>query len=428
MAISVRYRLRPPKKGQTYSNPHVLQCRITVNGTQDSGFSAVWKNEKIMVNPAKWKCDQQRTSQRDDPANELIDGHRSAIREVHRNQVARGWTPTKDSVKYEFIEGIEPELKPDGSFYFRAWDSSPKPVDRRISEESAITEALAAYYIQFCGNYAKERKERWQYVQRLLIRYLEETHQPDLPCYKVNAGWARRFHAWLQTIDTGRWKNRKISPAHASTMLYRIGSVLDWLVEEQLLISNPINSIKWPAYQQKEVIFLEQHHIDQVLAMQVRGANFSAHWWFKLMMLTGMDYPDAKLYAQNRQKYESPTLDGTGVIISGLRLKPPHVQYDIPKLPQVDALFAEVTGIPEPNSHQTLYSYLYTLQDMLGFEKRITMKTARKTAGVMFLYAGYTIAEVSRILGHKSISTTEKYYVKVTRRIVESGMKRVNNR
>lgn len=427
MPISIRYRLRPPKKAGQYSNPHAIQCRITVDGVEDPGIGVVWQNEKLVINPAKWDQNRQRSSVRDDIVNEYLIAHKSAIMEIFRNQKARGWKPTKQSVKYEFLEGLPPILLSDGGFHFPAWDKAPRPISVTLSGESMLTDAFAAYIVtlQVAGKLSTIEGGRYKLAHERIKEFLLLNHEPTLPCYKLTLGWAKRFHSWLQTIDTGRHGNQRMCAGHATRYLARLSKCLTWMVDEGWLYSNPILNKKWPAHSTKEVYFLEDDHIDIVLAMKGRGTPGDVLWWFKLMMLTGLDYPDVRQYAKNPKAYEQTTPDG--VLIVGKRKKPPHVEYAIPRLPQLDALFAEHPNGPSSVVSNTINKYTFLIEDKLNFKDRITIKTARKTAGVLFLYAGYEIAEVSRILGHASVQTTERYYVKVTKKMVQRAMKRLKS-
>ncbi|RYF75411.1 MAG: hypothetical protein EOO39_06965 [Cytophagaceae bacterium] len=64
------------------------------------------------------------------------------------------------------------------------------------------------------------------------------------------------------------------------------------------------------------------------------------------------------------------------------------------------------------------------LAPAIGFVYHMTIKTGRKTASSLFLEGELNMAEVSRILGHKTVLTTERYYCRTTAQTVINGMKR----
>ncbi|WP_369008981.1 tyrosine-type recombinase/integrase [Larkinella terrae] len=52
-------------------------------------------------------------------------------------------------------------------------------------------------------------------------------------------------------------------------------------------------------------------------------------------------------------------------------------------------------------------------ESQIGYKNgRVTVKILRKTAGPLFLNKGYTLEVVQQVLGHCSISTTERHYGK----------------
>lgn len=58
------------------------------------------------------------------------------------------------------------------------------------------------------------------------------------------------------------------------------------------------------------------------------------------------------------------------------------------------------------------HAYYCNIRTLLG--KHITTHVARKTYAMHLLNKGMSIESVSRVLGHSSINTTQKYYVRVT--------------
>lgn len=421
--LGINYRIRPPKPGQQYRGLAPVQCRITVYGKQDSGFSVIWEGKKVVIDPAKWNKRTRRSSVRGDEVNDLINEHERAIALVFQKQRKRGWKPTLESVKYEFLSSEEPVyLGEDEGYYFPLLDTG-KRRSLKLSKDSTLLTAYEAY-MQTSGVLNNiTLKGRLQKALIRIEKFLNETGQVSLKCNQITVGWAKRYHAWLITQPVGRKLDSLMSKGHASRQLGFLSRILSWLHEDDYMSNNPLYGIKWPRHDDKEVCFLEGDQVAKVFLMNKEGCAGIALWWIKLMMLTGMDYPDAIKYAKNRSEYEVSTPHG--VIISGKRNKSPHNQFDIPMLTQISELFRQFPDGPEVLSAHTINRYSSLLEKPLDFKSRFTIKTARKTAGVLFLHAGYEIAEVSRILGHSSIRTTERYYVKVTRSMVLRGMMRV---
>ncbi|MDJ1480301.1 site-specific integrase [Cytophagaceae bacterium YF14B1] len=64
-------------------------------------------------------------------------------------------------------------------------------------------------------------------------------------------------------------------------------------------------------------------------------------------------------------------------------------------------------------SNQKYNAYLGTIGEIIGLPFKLTSHILRKTAGALWLQEGIPYALVSTMLGHSSITTTQKHYVRV---------------
>lgn len=62
-----------------------------------------------------------------------------------------------------------------------------------------------------------------------------------------------------------------------------------------------------------------------------------------------------------------------------------------------------------PDSNSNINKQLLRICQMVGLEKRISFHTARHTNATLLLYNGANITTVQKLLGHKSVRTTEIY-------------------
>lgn len=80
-------------------------------------------------------------------------------------------------------------------------------------------------------------------------------------------------------------------------------------------------------------------------------------------------------------------------------------------------------------SNQKFNSYLKEIAEIVGIEKRLTHHIARKTfATTVLLYNDIPIEIVSELLGHSSISITQRHYAKVVQSKVSQEMKNLQNK
>lgn len=138
-----------------------------------------------------------------------------------------------------------------------------------------------------------------------------------------------------------------------------------------------------------------------------------------LIMLTGLDHPDAVRYVQNRHYFEREW--GKMIIIN--RSKPPKSECWIPVLPQLDALMQHIPE-GEPPTNDSINDYMRGVEALIGFSHRLICKVGRKTAGALFFAEFEDIGAVSRMMGHSSVSITERYYVKTTGHTVTKAMRK----
>ncbi|MBD2703808.1 tyrosine-type recombinase/integrase [Spirosoma sp. BT702] len=431
LPISVRFALRSPKKGTTYSNPHPLQVWIAVDGKR-MHFGAFWMGQKLMVDPADWRVVKQVSGRRGDSVNNQIVQMKAYIESIHQKQLDSGATPTLKSVCFECLSGYSPEWSIIHGWVYpddKQKRNKANQYANRISAESPIDEAYQAYiaHLRSLDNTDRALSRitlgRWQRGLVLLHDYESKTGQKLPTAGGLTIGWAKRYHSWLQTQNGGRHFPQPVSAGQASRFVLKVASVLDWMMEEGWLERNPIRSLRWPKHEDKEVLFLEPEHIAHLLTLDWKGTKGIALWWFLLMCCTGLDYPDAVAYARDRNTYEVQGRAGWKIV--GRRKKPPHVEYHLPRLDEVEQLFALYPQGPADISGGVVNRYTDQIEAELGISWRITKKTARKTFGSLMLAAGHRIADVSLMMGHSSITTTERHYVKVRGTSIDRSMERV---
>lgn len=80
-------------------------------------------------------------------------------------------------------------------------------------------------------------------------------------------------------------------------------------------------------------------------------------------------------------------------------------------------------------TNQQFNSFLKEIAGVLGFEKRITHHTARKTfASTVLLYNDIPMETVSELLGHSNIKVTQKHYAKVVQQKISQQMNKLDRK
>lgn len=76
-------------------------------------------------------------------------------------------------------------------------------------------------------------------------------------------------------------------------------------------------------------------------------------------------------------------------------------------------------------SNQKYNDYLKIIQQAIGVTKNLHTHLFRKTYGCFLLNAGANIKQVATALGHKKVSTTEKYYAKLDNEILVTNLAKI---
>jgi len=114
-----------------------------------------------------------------------------------------------------------------------------------------------------------------------------------------------------------------------------------------------------------------------------------------------------------------------------MKRKKTNKMISIPLLPKAKAIlniYDEIGDYALPKfSNQKINSYLKEIGGIVGINKSISHRMARKTfASTVLLYNDVSIEIVSELLGHSSIKITQEYYGKIVQKRVSEEMKRIS--
>jgi len=147
---------------------------------------------------------------------------------------------------------------------------------------------------------------------------------------------------------------------------------------------------------------------------------------FIFCCFTGLAYADVKKLSINDLVIG---IDG-GKWIKTKRTKT-DTRTNIPVLPTAEAILEKYANHPQVLhsemllpvlSNQKMNAYLKEISDLCGFTKNLTFHLARHTfATTVTLTNGVPIESVSKMLGHKSLKTTQ-HYAKILDRKVSDDM------
>ena len=171
---------------------------------------------------------------------------------------------------------------------------------------------------------------------------------------------------------------------------------------------------------QKELGKLENHTFRQARLNQVKDM-------FIFCCYTGLAYQEMSTL---KEEHLIKGFDG-GIWIEMMRQKTKS-KVSIPLLPTASKILDKYR--PEGRllpviSNQKFNSYLKEIAELVEIDKRLTHHVARKTfATTVLLYNDIPIETVSELLGHSSISITQRHYAKVVQHKVSSQMSKLSKK
>jgi integrase len=130
---------------------------------------------------------------------------------------------------------------------------------------------------------------------------------------------------------------------------------------------------------------------------------------FLFQCFTGLDYGCTQTFDPAQHLRQDP--DGRIWLVKH-RCKNGEKAF-APWLPEAEAILKRHGGQLPRISNQKYNRYLKELAQVSGLELHLTSHVGRKTFGMVMLNKGISIEAVSRMLGHRYITTTQRHYAQV---------------
>ncbi|MBD2752007.1 tyrosine-type recombinase/integrase [Spirosoma validum] len=395
--MTVYFRLRTGQRSS--EKPRQLYIRLKVDGVECSDYAS-----GVYVRPDKWNSSQQKVvgysklaQETNNELESILAEHKSLLAELMRLHNA----------------GVIP-LLPAAETIKQHWT-------RKATLIPTLLDAFQTHYtyLRSLKGTPEAREERtlskWKNGMDYLAEYVKLSKSERLTCDLISNKWAEGFYHYLIKKPLGL--------ATAARYTGYLRASLNHLVEIQQLAQNPIANYFPDKGKDKPIYFLEDEHLDKLWQVETPTESHGlARDWLLLLCYTGMDQPDLERYVASPGNFTEETEAGPMIVIP--RGKTGLIAC-IPLLPEVGRVLANYPGGIPKMSNQEINRWTTIIQDQIGFTERLTVKICRKTAGALFLRKGYRIEEVSKVLGHSSIQTTLRNYVRVTGAMVRAGMLRV---
>ncbi|KKN83526.1 hypothetical protein LCGC14_0297650 [marine sediment metagenome] len=206
-----------------------------------------------------------------------------------------------------------------------------------------------------------------------------------------------------------------LSPAAAVTEHAHLGRFFSWLVRSHQVSSNPILETERPKIEDKEIIHLTRKELEEVRNFARKG---------NLCPVLVLSYTGLRLGELERLRWSDLRFGNQPTI----RVRATKVKGGYKSIPMHPELVGVLKGLPKeddefvfrPRARGNWNKYFRQLAPQFPkfARKGILTHIFRHTIASLILQEGGRIEDVSRILRHSSIQTTERFYAQFT---VEHG-------
>jgi integrase/recombinase XerD len=380
---SINFRLRPePLQTETRK----LYIRLRINGKCCTDIST-----SIVLNPSKWIQETQTIK----GSSPLDYSHRSMMLQIQSDII--------DLIR------VNP-------------NHSAKQIRELYVKGTAAPAMLLESYKMFIKDkkevhngthlqLAKNTVQRWYNCLNHLSEFLKDK---DIELNSIGSDFAEKLYLYL--IRKPQKSNVKKLIGHDTAVrnVTYLNEVLDFCKARKMIDINPL-CFSYTRNPPKEIHYLSRSQVQQIENMKFAGTLEDIRTVFLAMCYTGLNHCDI----HNLEK-----LKGTDILTLKIDRKKNNKREQekaiIPIFPELRKLLEKHQYKLPIHDLNTTNRHLHIFEGLLNVDIKITTYTARKTAAMLLSERGVSIDVVSKILGHTSIITTQRHYVKVVeKRVLE---------
>ena len=267
-------------------------------------------------------------------------------------------------------------------------------------------------------DYALGTSERYKTAKKHLKNYINHEYKiEDIPVTEIDNKFITGFEYYLKT-EKNCAHNTTIKYITNFKKIVRIAYANDWIVKD-------------PFFNWKGILkTVEREFLDEEEIQRLIEKEFSIHRLnlvkdiFVFSCFTGLAYADVK--ALNKDNIVIGIDGGRWIKTTRKKTK---TKSNVPLLPSAETILKKYEKDSEALnsnkllpilSNQKMNAYLKEIADLCEISKNLTFHLARHTfATTVTLTNGVPIESVSKMLGHKSLKTTQHYAKIIDRKVSE---------
>jgi site-specific recombinase XerD len=378
-----------------------IYLRITVNGKRSE------LSIKRKIDPNKWNSIAGRMSGNSEEAyaiNRFINAISAKIYKIQEKFIIEDTPFNAMILKNTFLNK----------------DCGKKTLLKIFNEHNDQIEKLVG------KNYSSGCFQRYVRTSKHLKDYIKKEYQlDDIFVQDVDLKFINSFEYFLKIEITA---NQNTITKYLTNLkkIIRIAYANDWITKDPFFLWKA----KWKTVERE---FLSEWEVQKIAEKEFDISRLElVRDIFIFSCFTGLAYADVKKLSSNDIVIG---MDGERWIKT--KRTKTDTRSNIPILPIADAIINKYNSHPDivnskclipVLSNQKMNAYLKEIADICGITKNLTFHLARHTfATSITLSNGVPIESVSKMLGHKSLKTTQ-HYAKILDRKVSDDMKILRNR
>lgn len=275
------------------------------------------------------------------------------------------------------------------------------------------------------GRNSDRTYKRYQITKEKVASFLKEIYKlDDLPLSQIQFSLASDFEHYL-------CNKVKIGTNTAMKYIKITKQVLKFAVDQGWITNNPIGGFKC-SYEnpQREILTMEE--IERIYNKSLLPRLAQVRDVYLFCCFTGLAFTDVMqltainiIIGMDGEKWIITDRQKTGTL-EEVPLLP--VALEILEKYSCNIVLQKKKQLLPLCSNQRFNGYLQEIADICGIDKHLTSHTARHTfATTVTLENDVPIETVSRMLGHKSIRTTQ-IYAKITRKKISNNMRTLKDK
>lgn len=373
------------KRANYHSGSVPVYLRITVNGKRSEiGISRE-------IEPTNWDHRKERARGTKEDAREI---------NAHIENIATKIRALQSKLEKEDIPYTSEELKDE----FLGRGSSSKMLLEVIEEHNRVMENEVGNENGFSSNTVRTWKSTHAHLKQFI---LQKYGRDDYEIRRVDVNFITDYQTFLRVT-------RKCIPISADKYLKHLKKIILLALSRKWIIENPFLFIKLTAKPSPRE-FLRAHELEAIRTKVFKQERMAqVRDIFVFCCYTGLAYVDVtKLNSDEigigddgkqwiftrRQKTDTPSR--IPLLKEALEILEMYKDHPLCRFKKI---------LLPVYTNQRMNSYLKEIADVCGIKKTLTFHMARHTfATTVTLTNGVPLETVSKMLGHRSIVTTQHY-------------------